>query len=41
VELIDMDVFRTWYWKESPSICGIDPKMSEMLEDENDGEIPF
>ena len=37
-ELIGMVVFRTWYWKESPSICGINPKMAETLEE---GEFSF
>jgi hypothetical protein len=40
-KLIGMGVFRTWYWKESPSICAINPKTSETLEDEDDGEFPF
>ena len=39
-ELIGMNVFRTWYRTDRP-VYGINPKISETLEDENDGEIPF
>jgi len=35
-----MNVFRTWYRTDRP-VYGINPKISETLEDENDGEIPF